>query len=322
MWCGTTEGEILRIHIGTSMISSMDRSHTHIVSGMHLVWSEIEDPCLYTSSMDATIRVRSEIRDILPVLTHLFQRYSVVPPLIDRFTSEVDVTNHWEPVTGMFDDRNPLLSIKQAARYFPTFSNYSINSKVRKGIRKMRSDFMRQQIASVQGLSESGAVALWLYTLEGPLYRDLNARLRSQDWPYLETHYFPYMRILITAMQCLQTGVTRGLNRGVKRDVVGESAEKMYERGNRIVWWSFSSTTGVIDVLENEQFLGTVGKRTIFQITSSKGADISSFSYYGNAEAEFLLPPGTVLKVIGILRLGDLTIVQCEDDKDDIRLIV
>ena len=62
-------------------------------------------------------------------------------------------------------------------------------------------------------------------------------------------------------------------------------------------------------------FLGTEGNRTIFQISTTQGADISPFS--SMPEEEMLLPPATVLRVIATLDLGHgLTMVQCEDDPE------
>jgi hypothetical protein len=62
-------------------------------------------------------------------------------------------------------------------------------------------------------------------------------------------------------------------------------------------------------------FLGTKGPRTIFQISTSKGVDISQFS--SMEEAEVLLPPATVMRIIGTVYVGnDLTVVTCEDDPD------
>ena len=68
-------------------------------------------------------------------------------------------------------------------------------------------------------------------------------------------------------------------------------------------------------VLKEEQFLGQFGDRTIFQIATTKGADIRQFS--SQAEEEVLLPPATVMRVVATLNLGNgLTIVHCEDDLD------
>jgi hypothetical protein len=232
-----------------------------------------------------------------------------------RLISEVENENHWEPIVGIFDDRNPLLSIKQAAQYLPAYHNFNIQDQVAKVLEKMKTEEMRRKIASIPGLTESGAAAIWLYTLDSPLYKDLNGRLRSQDWEYLRNHYHPYMRILLTAMKLLQNGERRCLYRAVNSDVIGEAGDKsMYGRDKRFVWWSFTSTTAVIGSVK--QFLAVDGKQTIFQIDSRKGADVSRFSVYGSDEAEFLLPPGTVLKCLGVLTSGNTTIIQCEDDEN------
>ena len=225
---------------------------------------------------------------------------------------------------GIFDERNPLLSIKQAAQYLPEYPKYDIQSQVVKAIERMREDDMRKKISSVPGMTESGAAAIWLYTLDGPLYRDLNGRLRAQDWEYLRNHYHPFMRILLTAMKCLQqqrSGERKCLYRGVQGDVVseGERDKNMYERGKRFVWWSFSSTSAVIESVKH--YFGGEGKQTIFQIDSSKGADVSGFSVNESDEAELLLPPGTVLCSLGVMKSGNTTIIQCEDDESAPQLI-
>jgi len=121
-------------------------------------------------------------------------------------------------------------------------------------------------------------------------------------------------------MKCLQSGERKCLYRGVQGDVVSEAGEKnMYERDKRFVWWSFSSTTAVIESVKH--YFGGEGKQTIFQIDSSKGADVSGFSVYGSDEAELLLPPGTVLCSLGVMKSGNTTIIQCEDDESAPQLV-
>ncbi len=259
-----------------------------------------------------TFFICSLIKSILHI--HSQKHTATQPSIAGRLLSEVDKLNHWEPIVGIFDERNPLLSIKQAAQYLPEYPKYDIQKDVVKAIERMRREDMRRKIASVPGMTESGAVAIWLYTLDGPLYRDLNGRLRSQDWEYLRNHYHPFMRILLTAMTLLQSGEKRCLYRGVNCDVVSEVGEKkMYERDNSFVWWPFTSTTSMIEVVKG--FLRVDKQHTIFQIDSRKGADVSGFSFYGSHEAELLLPPGTVLKSLGVFKSGNTTIIQCEDDE-------
>ena len=129
------------------------------------------------------------------------------------------------------------------------------------------------------------------------------------------------MRILLTAMKCLQnTQDTHKLYRGVNCDVVGMATNKnMYDCGNNFVWWSFSSTTTNVESVKH--FLGGEGMQTIFHITSSKGANVSDFSVFGSDEGEFLLAPGTVLKSKGVMKSGNVTIIECEDDESAPQLI-
>ena len=235
--------------------------------------------------------------------------------------SEVDKHNHWDPIVGIFDDRNPLLSIKQAAQFLPQYPNYDIQKYVAKAIEKVREEEMKGKIASIPGMTESGAAAIWLYTLDGPLHRDLNGRLQMQDKEYLRCHYHPYLRVLLTAMKCLQSGGSLTLYHGVSHDVVSECEDKgMYEKEKKFVWWSFTSATPNIDRVK--EFLSANGQHTIFQIHSCKGVDVSSFSSCESGVREYLLPPGTVLQSTGIVKSGEVTTVQCQDDGSGCELVL
>jgi hypothetical protein len=190
------------------------------------------------------------------------------PPIAWRLLSEVHEVNHWEPIVGIFGESNPLLSIKQAAQYLPGYPKYDIQIQVIQAVERMREDDMRRKIASVPGMTESGAASIWLYTLDGPLCRDLNGRLRSHDWEYLRNHYHPFMRILLTALKLLQNGEKRCFYHAVNRDIIGyESGEKkMYERDQSFVWWPFTSNSTDIETVR--QRLGVDGMKTIFQTRS------------------------------------------------------
>ena len=47
-----------------------------------------------------------------------------------------------------------------------------------------------------------------------------------------------------------------------------------------MTWWSFTSTTLEMSLLEDEQFCGKDGERTVFMISTTLGFDISAFSFY------------------------------------------
>ena len=93
--------------------------------------------------------------------------------------------------------------------------------------------------------------------------------------------------------------------------------------------------------MQNPQFLGSTGDRTIFQILTRRGIDIEPFSAVRSfprhahvnvprpdspqveGEAELLLPAGIALKITGVLPkdASGLTIITCEDDTDAPALI-
>lgn len=150
------------------------------------------------------------------------------------------------------------------------------------------------------------------------LYPGLNDALRSANRAMLIEVFFPFLRLLLTAVDLIRKARDDGkkvVNRGVKRDLVAEYPGE-YEEDETIIWWPFTSTTTKISVLENPMFLGKNGPRTIFQIHTSYSVDIFKFSAY--PEAERLLPPGIALRITGVLSrdASGLTFITCEDDTD------
>jgi len=106
----------------------------------------------------------------------------------------------------------------------------------------------------------------------------------------------PYLRLLVDALSRLprySLSIWRGL-RGV--------LHQNYPQGQIVTWWSFSSCTRDMKILDN--FTGGKGYRTIFKIERHDGVEISHFSSYGS-EAEILLLPGFTMRVRGMLQVGD-----------------
>ena len=125
-----------------------------------------------------------------------------------------------------------------------------------------------------------------------------------------------------------------------------------YQKGKKVVWWGFSSTTGQIEVAQN--FVGKVvliiivfinstvtfiffdaffsfilypfyciysnlsfciqvGDRAIFVVETENGVDIEPYSAY-HKETEILLPAGAILEVMGITEPAEgLKIVQLKE---------
>ena len=75
-----------------------------------------------------------------------------------------------------------------------------------------------------------------------------------------------------------------------------------YVVGSTCVWWGFSSCTSTVTVLENDEFFGTTGARTLFSIECDTGKSIINHSCF--YEEEILLLPGREFQVVGCLHLG------------------
>lgn len=88
--------------------------------------------------------------------------------------------------------------------------------------------------------------------------------------------------------------------RGVKEDLSAD-----YQKGDLRIWWSFSSCTSSLDVLQRPNFIGKKGTRTLFSIEGSTcGKDISRHSYFKH-EDEILLLPGTCVEVRSLISRSD-----------------
>ncbi|MET8622534.1 ADP-ribosyltransferase domain-containing protein [Kitasatospora sp. NPDC004669] len=140
------------------------------------------------------------------------------------------------------------------------------------------------------GLSADAIAALYLYTCESAFYREINAVLRSPDRGRL-VPYLPYLRLLFAAVSQLPAR-TEPLWRGVSLDL-----RKQYPLGRTVTWWGVSSCTSKLGVAQS--FLGSRGKRTLFEVRPLRAAGIQRFSAF-TGEEEFILLPGTQLEVTDV----------------------
>ncbi|CAF1507726.1 unnamed protein product [Rotaria sordida] len=146
------------------------------------------------------------------------------------------------------------------------------------------------------------------------LYYVLNGTLRAENRQNLKP-WFLYLKLVLTALGRLPSK-HRFVYRGVKCDL-----RQDYSKGETIIWWGFSSCTSTMDILQNEQFLGKTGPRTIFTIECESGKDIRKHSYFQN-EDEILLPAARQFEVVSCLdQGGGLYMIQLKETEPPYPLI-
>jgi len=156
---------------------------------------------------------------------------------------------------------------------------------------------------------ESGSIMLYSmewYSPEKSFYFYLNQNLRSENRQLLKPWFF-YLRLFLHSLSKLPS-FNRTIYRGIKMDLINE-----YPLGRTFVWWAFSSCTDSIGTLENEQFFGQTGQRTLFMIQSSTGVNIRDHSMFPS-ENEVLLICARQFQVVSHLNAGnDLHLIQIKE---------
>jgi hypothetical protein len=161
------------------------------------------------------------------------------------------------------------------------------------------------------GLSIDESASIILYTMEWEpqdrcLYATLNTILRAKDRRKLKP-WFLYLKLFLTGLARLPS-TNRTIYRGIKKTL-----NHLYKEGDTSIWWGFSSCTSSIKVLQNEDFLGKSGARTMFTIEGTSGKIIQNHSFHQD-EDEILLLPARQLQVVSCLDSGnDLHIVQLKE---------
>ncbi|CAB9517985.1 Uracil-DNA glycosylase [Seminavis robusta] len=142
---------------------------------------------------------------------------------------------------------------------------------------------------AVAGLGEDEKGAVYLYTTNC-LYRRLNEALRNSNRGKVKV-YFEYLRVFLEAYSKMKPK-PRSLYRGISRDLSGQ-----YKEGSKVTWWPVSSCTPNINVAKG--FGGGSPGGTLFHVKAVSAVPIQHMSAYPNEE-EYVLAPGTVLKVVKI----------------------
>ena len=220
-----------------------------------------------------------------------------------RFVDVADQpTRRMPPIRGF--ENMPLVSLEEATQHLVPFV-LEIEHMV---------DIVKGNTKKPKGsltIDESASIAL--YSMEwsprqNSFYIILNETLRKPNRADLLPPWFKYLKLFLTALSKLSPMGRRTIFRGVKLDL-----QNKYTRGERVVWWGFSSCTSSVEVLENEQFFGKTGARTIFAIECDNGKDIRQHSFYQD-EDEILLLPGSEFEVVGLCNMGNnLHMIQLKE---------
>ncbi|MET9591061.1 ADP-ribosyltransferase domain-containing protein [Streptomyces sp. NPDC006516] len=213
---------------------------------------------------------------------------------LDRLAGVKDEGLVLPAITGVFD--TPLLDFQDAVSPVT-----SLLAGIGRHVERSREFGKRRADETAGELSADAIAALHLYTCESAFYREINAVLRSPDRTKV-VPYLPYLRLLFSAVSRLPAH-TQPLWRGVSLDLRAQ-----YPLGRTVTWWGVSSCTSERSVAR--AFLGSRGKRTMFEVTPARAVGIRSFSAF-TGEEEYILAPGTQLKVTGVrAERGGLCTVQ------------
>jgi hypothetical protein len=165
-------------------------------------------------------------------------------------------------------------------------------------------------------LTPDESASIMLYTMDWSpsyecLYVVLNETLRSTspDRQQKLKPWYLYLRLFLNALFRLPP-VHATVYRGVKLDL----SQKYIEKDKKYVWWSFSSSTTSVGVLQTDLFLGNKGARTMFSIQCESARDIRKHSDLPH-EDEVLLMAATQFEVISCLNQGDLHIIQLKETR-------
>ena len=196
---------------------------------------------------------------------------------LERLQDVEEILEELLPITGVLDRKLPKYgdAIKPL---FDVFKNFQHPAKAAHGFAAK---------TKTGKLTKHEIAALYLYTMQTALYKRLNATLRHPDRAKIEP-YALYLRLFISGLRKIAAGEMK-LYRGVGIDL-----RKHYPKGGTVTWWGVSSCTPKLSVAKG--FLGSSGKRTLFEVSTSTAVSIKQFSAF-TGEDEYILAPGTQLRV-------------------------
>jgi hypothetical protein len=155
-------------------------------------------------------------------------------------------------------------------------------------------------------LTADQIAAIHMYTQACDFYRSLNSCLRARDRERVKP-FLSYLRLLLEGLRQLPA-IESFVYRGVKLDLSDK-----FKKDDEPVWWSVTSTSETIGVLESKDFCGQDGSRTVFMVEAKHARNIAPFSAF-KSEKELILLPGAQLRVKSVVALGGgLHMVQMEE---------
>jgi hypothetical protein len=155
-------------------------------------------------------------------------------------------------------------------------------------------------------LTADQIAAIHMYTQACDFYKSLNVCLRNRDRLHAKP-FFPYLRLLLEGLRQLPAQ-KKSVYRGVKLDLSAK-----FRQGDLPVWWSVTSTSTTMDVLQSKEFCGQGGPRTVFLVEAKHARNIAAFSAFASEE-EWILLPGAQLRVKAVVALGGgLHLVQMDE---------
>ena len=169
-------------------------------------------------------------------------------------------------------------------------------------------------------LTRDESASIRLYTMEWnnnktSLYSLLNHTLRAECRDKLRPWY-KYLTLFLTALVKIPCAPPQVIWRGIAKNISAN-----FPPGSDAIWWSFSSCTTTLTVLESDLYLGNAAERTLFSIEVFNARNVSAHSYFQN-EDEILLLPGTYMEVRSQLHpTSDLHIIHLRQKVPDTVLL-
>eukprot|EP00732_Lithocolla_globosa_P003268 Lithocolla_globosa_v1_NODE_2536_length_1962_cov_3.215522.p1 type:complete len:604 gc:universal NODE_2536_length_1962_cov_3.215522:72-1883(+) len=223
----------------------------------------------------------------------------------------VEDGNFRNPLGGLFPSTLPVVSVSNALNPFQhRMSDFHRTMTIAtKHARKISPRYPQ--------LSLDECTAIVVYTMEeiprqASIYYMMNLALREIDRTAVRP-WRDYVWLLLNALRKLPVPRPDLVYRGIR--LSPEQLGTSYQSGEEFQAAAFMSTSSQLSTMET--FLGSAGIRTMYhmKLTEPVARDIADFSLFPT-EYELLLPPNIMMRVEGILPLGNqLYMIQCTQTK-------